>query len=243
MRSIARRRSKWLSAAALIGVVLLLPALSSAWPGTYLHEGSQVRTAQGACSVTVTVSAAIAFAVSNDYCTTSHIALEMLETSASPHTFTLSPAANYSFNSNNMTSDLQSFFSAHPPVVNIVPAPTPGAANFTNFTMPGTIGVFEFVCMEQGHFQEGMYGFIGINMTPPGGGGGPTAPGAAVFIIAGTIAGLVVIAIVLGFVVGRRRGSEEEMPPERLGYPEPEAPLTSHEETMTPPAAEPGAKR
>jgi len=49
-------------------------------------------------------------------------------------------------------------------------------------------------------------------------------PGAALFIIIGTIVSLVVIALVLGFVVGRRKGAEHEMPPERLGYPEPLAP-------------------
>jgi hypothetical protein len=42
-----------------------------------------------------------------------------------------------------------------------------------------------------------------------------------VFIIGGTIAGLVILAIVLAFVIGRRRGSHDEMAPERLGYPEP----------------------
>ncbi|MCI4365916.1 MAG: hypothetical protein L3K10_07675, partial [Thermoplasmata archaeon] len=48
--------------------------------------------------------------------------------------------------------------------------------------------------------------------------------GSAVFIIVGTIVVLTVIAIVLGFVVGRRRGAVHEMPPERLGYPEPRLP-------------------
>ena len=46
-------------------------------------------------------------------------------------------------------------------------------------------------------------------------------PGAPVYIISGTIVGLVILALVLGFVVGKRRGAAEEMPPERLGYPEP----------------------
>ena len=44
------------------------------------------------------------------------------------------------------------------------------------------------------------------------------------FIISGTIAGLVVLALVLGFVIGRRKGAVHEMPPERLGYPEPALP-------------------
>ncbi len=88
-------------------------------------------------------------------------------------------------------------------------------------------GWYEFVCLETGHFQQGMYGFIAfgenlpsnLTVTTPS-----TGPGIAVFIISGTIVTLVVIAIVLGFVVGRRKGSEFEMPPERLGYPEPPVP-------------------
>ena len=46
---------------------------------------------------------------------------------------------------------------------------------------------------------------------------------------------LTVIAIVLGFVVGRRKGSEFEMPPERLGYPEPSAPSAGAPLPPTPP--------
>jgi hypothetical protein len=75
--------------------------------------------------------------------------------------------------------------------------------------------------MEPGHFTAGMHVQIGIGIVPPSSGSGTTGIGAPALIIAGTIAGLVVIALVLGFVIGRRRGPEEEMPPERLGYPEP----------------------
>lgn len=92
-----------------------------------------------------------------------------------------------------------------------------------HFTSPGP-GWYEFVCLEPGHFGSGMYGFIAFGMNLPGNltvSAASTGPGAAVFIIVGTIAALVVLALVLGFVVGRRRGSEFEMPPERLGYPEP----------------------
>jgi hypothetical protein len=94
-----------------------------------------------------------------------------------------------------------------------------------HFTSPGP-GWYEFVCLESGHFAYGMYGFIAFGINLPGNltvSAASTAPGAAVFIIVGTIAALVVIALVLGFVVGRRRGSEFEMPPERLGYAEPPA--------------------
>ena len=95
------------------------------------------------------------------------------------------------------------------------------------FSVNATPGWYEFMCMEPGHFQSGMYGFIAFGEPLPSNlsvSSPNTGPGAAVFIIVGTIVSLTVIAIVLGFVVGRRRGSEFEMPPERLGYPEPTTP-------------------
>ncbi len=98
-----------------------------------------------------------------------------------------------------------------------------------SFTSPG-VGWYEFVCTEPGHFQNGMYGFIAFGMNLPGNltvSAANTDPGPAVFIIVGTIVSLTVIALVLGFVVGRRRGATYEMPPERLGYPEPETPATA----------------
>ncbi len=94
------------------------------------------------------------------------------------------------------------------------------------FTSPGT-GWYEFVCQTPGHFQAGMYGFIAFGEPLPSNltvSVPSTGPGTAVFIIIGTIVALVVIALVLGFVIGQRRGAQHEMSPERLGYPEPPSP-------------------
>jgi len=120
------------------------------------------------------------------------------------------------------------------PLVNINLTTGSGEQNITSFPAPSTPGWYEFVCMEAGHFEEGMYGFIAFGEALPSNlsvSSPNTGPGAAVFIIVGTIVSLVVLAIVLGFVVGRRRSSIDEMPPERLGYPEPAAP-----EPLPPPA-------
>ncbi len=147
------------------------------------------------------------------------------------HTFTI---LNYEgANFNNNTTDIAPI--AYPvgtaangsgpgSLININATSAP--AEFTkHFTSPSAAGWYEFVCTESGHFSLGMYGYIAfgeavpVGLAPPSGPGGP---GAAVFIIVGTIVSLTVIAIVLGFVVGRRRGSAFEMPPERTGYPEPQ---------------------
>ncbi|MGA8542416.1 MAG: sulfocyanin-like copper-binding protein [Thermoplasmata archaeon] len=114
---------------------------------------------------------------------------------------------------------------------------TSGDQVIASFTSPAKSGWYEFVCTEAGHFQNGMYGFIAFGIPVPGNltvSTASTDPGIAVFIIVGTIVGLVVIALVLGFVVGRRRGSTYEMPPQRLGYPEPETEEAPAAETSAP---------
>jgi hypothetical protein len=97
---------------------------------------------------------------------------------------------------------------------------------------------YEFFCTVSGHFQAGMYGFVAFGEALPPNvslGSASPGPGLAVFIIIGTIVSLTVLAIVLGFVVGRREGAVHEMPPERLGYPEPPASDASHPERPPPP--------
>jgi plastocyanin len=207
---------------AFVGLTLLLSSSGALSPlAPKVAAASGVKADASTCSIEVTVSSAFAFGISNNYCAPgSTISLEVLQTDSTAHTFTLIPAANFSFNpGSNTTDQIQTFLDAHPPLVNIVVSTNPGSANFTNFSAP-PVGAYQYVCMEQGHFTEGMYGEIGIGVHVASTSAPDDGPGAPVFIIAGTITGLVVIALVLGFVVGRRR-EDEDMPPERLGYPEP----------------------
>ena len=145
--------------------------------------------------------------------------LTVVQTGSTAHTFTLSSVANYTLTASNTTLQLEAFFAAHKPLVNLTIPGTAGAQVPATFTAPSK-GSYQFVCLQAGHFQAGMEGAMGsgvsVTVQLPN-----TGPGAPVFIIGGTIVGLVVAAIVLGFVVGRRRGAVHEMPPERLGYPEP----------------------
>ncbi len=119
------------------------------------------------------------------------------------------------------SADIDQLFSTYGYLFNVNAT---GTGTFTgSFVSPGP-GWYEFVCTEPGHFQSGMYGFIAFGISLPSNltvSAASTGPGAGVFIISGVIVSLVVVALVLGFVVGRRKGSEFEMPPERLGYPEP----------------------
>jgi plastocyanin len=152
------------------------------------------------------------------------------------HTLTISSRQGWVIPSTYTPDQLTSFFDTYKPMINLQ-ATNPGTYT-GNFTAPVTPGWYEFVCNESGHFQEGMYGFIAFGEPLPSNlsvGVASVGPGAAVFIIVGTIVALTVIAIVLGFVVGRRRGATDEMPPERLGYPEPKSPA----EPAPPPGAPP----
>jgi plastocyanin len=155
-----------------------------------------------------------------------NVSVTVMQTGTTAHTFTLFSVANFAFDpATNTTSQLDAFVADHPPLANVNITPTPGSSVTVTFKAP-PLGIYQYVCLEPGHFQLGMEGFMGSGEPPPGVSTASTGPGAAVFIISGTIASLLVIAIVLGFVIGRRRGSAHEMPPERLGYPEPVEPST-----------------
>jgi hypothetical protein len=137
------------------------------------------------------------------------------------HTFTIIGCENVSIPAGGDPSTyINGTQCSKAPLLNLVPAAKSSASG--TIAPVATVGWYEFVCTEPGHFSQGMYGYIGFGVTPPfAPSSGNNGPGVAVFIIVGTIVALTVIAIVLGFVVGRREGAKHEMPPERLGYAEP----------------------
>lgn len=197
------------------GAVVLGTVLSLVLLGLGAASATPQPAATGA--LTVTVGSALQFTLStNEVTPGANITLTIVQTDDVEHTFTLSNVSGVTFTSTNTTGDLLTFVREHPPLVNIsIPS---GQATYQYHFIAPPFGEYAYFCLIPGHFPS-MYGLLGSG-EPGSGGSISTAPGAAVFIIGGTIAGLVVIAIVLGFVVGKRRGSHDEMPPERLGYPE-----------------------
>lgn len=161
------------------------------------------------------------------------------------HTFTILKYPNYLIPTSDTTDDLYDLTSRYGTLVNTTAQPGGYGNNSTtptviSFMAPATASWYEFVCLEPGHFTDGMYGFIAFGENLPASlscGGGSPGAGLAVFIIVGTIVTLTVLAIVLGFVIGKREGAQHEMPPERLGYPEPTGPESLP--TEEPPAAPP----
>ncbi|HTS33293.1 MAG TPA: sulfocyanin-like copper-binding protein [Thermoplasmata archaeon] len=189
---------------------------------------SDIVQAAGSATVSVTASSGFMFTPNgfNDVATNTTVSVTFVDGDTLSHTFSIWGREGVVIpNPASISPDqLVQLFTEYPPLVSL--QGTSGQTNSSTFTSPPT-GWYEFVCLESGHFQSGMYGFIAFGEALPSNLTVSTpydGPGAAVFIIIGTIVSLTVIAVVLGFVIGRRRGSSDEMPPERLGYPEPEAP-------------------
>jgi len=208
--------------AALAVLVLLLVGLAI---GAATQNASAVLVRTNTSStLQVTTSAPYMFSPNaiQQVPTNTTINVTVTDADALPHTFSILNLEGVQLPA---SADIAQLFAQHGALFTKNVTGSGGQA-FGSFTSPGP-GWYEFVCLESGHFQEGMYGFITFGMNLPSNltvSTAATGPGAAVFIIIGTIVSLVVIAIVLGFVVGQRRGSEFEMPPERLGYAEPVVP-------------------
>ncbi len=88
------------------------------------------------------------------------------------HTFTVSPWTNYSLSPANFTT----FFQAHPPLVSVNVPSGAGQTVWANFTVPGP-GVYQYICQVPGHFANGMYGFLYVDVAPPP---PPAAPSTAI---------------------------------------------------------------
>jgi plastocyanin len=221
-----------------IGVaVIVLVGLFTVGTSQATMHTSAVKQVTGS-ALPVTASKGFAFSpdlISNTPVNTS-VTVTFTDGDTLSHSFTISSREGWVIPSSYQAGDLAAFFTHYPPLFSLL-VNNSGQQVVANFTSP-PVGWYEFVCNQSGHFEQGMYGFIAYGENLPSNltvSALSTAPGAAVFIISGTIVALVVVAIVLGFVVGRRRGTRHEMPPVRLGYPEPSAPVE--------PAAPPGRPR
>lgn len=186
-----------------------------------VHPSPAISSKPGAAvSLTVSVGDLWSYSLSTDMVNPGDVVtVTLVELGSTAHTFTLSSVPGFVFNSTDSTAHLDAFFSAHPPLVNLtVDGTETGQRVSGTFTAPA-YGLYEYVCLESGHFANGMFGQLGSGEHGSSS-SVATGPGWPVFAIGGGIAGLVVATIILAFVVGQRPGSKHEMPPERLGYPE-----------------------
>jgi plastocyanin len=226
---------------ALALAVLLVGAAAIALVLTAPARAESSITADSSTALSVSAVPGFAFNPNSiqNLPTNSNISVTFTDADTIDHTFTIIGKQGWVIPSDYSGGQIDTLaFGNSPRALFSINATGDSQAPVTSFTSPGA-GWYEFICTESGHFQNGMYGFIAFGMNLPANltvVAANTDPGPAVFIIVGTIVALTVIALVLGFVVGRRRGSTYEMPPERLGYPEPETPGSS---APSPPPAPP----
>jgi uncharacterized cupredoxin-like copper-binding protein len=209
-------------------LALLLVVAALAGLGVVRTAGAQPVRPAGATTIDVTASNGFAFTPNTfeQVATNTTISVSFTDATSLVHTFTIIGREGWVIPSTISETAFSNLVYGKSPAV-LFNVNASGVGTFPGtFTAPGP-GWYEFVCTEPGHFTSGMYGFIAFGMNLPSNltvSSGTPGPGAALFIIIGTIVSLVVIALVLGFVVGRRKGAMHEMPPERLGYAEPPAP-------------------
>lgn len=133
--------------------------------------------------------------------------LEVTQLADFNHTFTLSPVANYTFPTSDTTADLDTFFAAHTPLVNLTLGSTMGLHYYRNFTAPSQ-GSYEYVCLESGHFAAGMHGELDSGLSAASSSGPSTTE-----LYAGVTAVVIVLVVAVAILVTRRRGRAPPPPP------------------------------
>ncbi|MGD0257302.1 MAG: hypothetical protein ABSB90_05415 [Thermoplasmata archaeon] len=116
------------------------------------------------------------------------------------HTFTLAGQTNVTLT----PATYQSYFAAHPPLVNVNVPSGAGSTVWANFTIGGP-GVYQYLCEVSGHFANGMTGFLYVGVAPPP---QPAAPSTAiveswVLVGSGVLLGFGILVAVVATYLGR----------------------------------------
>ncbi len=157
----------FLIAGAVVGLVALPLALGF---GPTTPSGPPELVPATTIDISVQATSALAFVPDVlDVVTGALVQLVVIQEASIPHTFVLSPVANFTIPANDTSAQLFAYFDAHPPLVNLSLPGTPGARAYANFTAP-SVGTYEFVCEIPGHFQSGMHGTLVSSASAPSSG-------------------------------------------------------------------------
>jgi len=184
--------------AVLLVATALLPALAAAMPRP---SASQV----------LSVDATGALMFTPDALTVTPgqpVELEVTQLANFEHTFVLSSVPNVTIPTSDTPAQLDDFFNAHPPLVNLTLGQVPGTTFFANFTAPAA-GTYEFVCQVPTHFQSGMHGVL----TSGTGSGSSSSTGLSPTTLYALVGLGVVVVLVVVVLVLRRRGSPKPPAP------------------------------
>ncbi len=118
---------------------------------------------------------------------------------AIPHTWTLAPQSNVTLSPGNFTT----YFQSHAPLGRVV-LQNGGQSNWTNFSVAGP-GIYEFLCEIQGHFLNGMFGFLYVGVAPPAAAAAPSTEIVQVGILlgAGSLLGIGAFFAIAAAYTGR----------------------------------------
>jgi plastocyanin len=137
------------------------------------------------------------------------VVLKIVQEATFDHTFNLSSQANTTIPTSDNTSQVESYFRAHHPIIEHDLGAVRGNTSYLNFTAPA-VGTYEYVCVL--HFASGMRGFMtSTKGTPPPPSTIPVTP-VDLAIFGGVVVAIVALVVVL-LRPGRlaRQAREEEI--------------------------------
>lgn len=149
-----------------IGLPLAAPLAHAAEAGQALGQPSvSPALSDPHVNVTINTTDVPAFVPNSIHVTSGeNLTIKLVNTGTYAHTFTLSPNGTEVFPLNWTPAELQAYFSAHKPLLNVsMPANSTSFANLSiNSSMAG--GHFEFVSTIPYQFQAGLYGFLNVSV-------------------------------------------------------------------------------
>jgi len=214
------RRATAVVVAVVIGLLLLAgPPLGCASASTQRYTAAVVPL-----SVAATGNYGFQPATFQQVPTNTTVNVTFTDESNLPHTFTIIGKQGWVVPSSYSSAQIDSLgYGDSPPALFNLNVSSSGDVVSGSFVSPGP-GWYEFVCTVSGHFQNGMYGFIAFgvnlpsNLTSPNGnriglGGGFGSWVGAVSAV------VVVLALIVTFVVWRRRATAARLDANRTRKP------------------------
>lgn len=205
---------------ALVAVIIVSFALTAATAKPLPGSASEVSSRSTLGSESISIAAVANYGYQpetiGNVLLNATITVTFTDDDVLPHTFNISSREGFEIPNDYSASQLNALFSKYPPLY-AATVSYEGDISIGSFTSPAAPGWYEFICNESGHFAEGMYGFIAFgepvpsNLTLPSHGSETPVAGSGVILVLGLV---IIVAILAGVVVLRRRRSAYRLPPE-----------------------------
>ena len=202
-------------AAVLFAGVALVAATGQPFPRTALGVASQ--PAGGSASISIAAVSNFGYQPDTigNVPLNATITVTFTDDDVLPHTFNISSREGFQIPNDYTAAQLNQLFDQYHALY-AAEVDYGGDVSVGSFTSPSAPGWYEFICNQSGHFTEGMYGFIAFgepvpsNLTEHGHGSEVPTTGSA---LVAALGGAVIVAVLLGVVLWRRRRSTYRPPP------------------------------